>query len=174
MTDHLHPREARTQSEIPRRSIGNSDDHVDVMAERIIADNLPIVATNDRLIGPFEDASDKMREARAEFERFILPFTLHTERRGSIEIRSSEQFYDTERELHIQLYDVSIDEDGRIYMRFRETAGDFPRRSWTHTTGSLAEAIETEHLRTKAEVNDRAEALLEQMASSADTEDTNV
>ena len=159
MTDsELHELEQKRQDRIPNRRHANEDD---VLLERIIGDDLPVVSTEGTLTGIFAKASEQIARGQSKFDSFLTPFEVMTERRGKVEIRLGSKFYWEDKETKIQVSHVWVDEDGRLFVRFLDTDVWYPRPEWVFTTEDIARLIEIEQLRSSKEIDERARAALE-------------
>lgn len=158
-SSELHALEQRWQKRIPNTSQGRESD---VLLERPVQESLPVVSTDGNLIGPFGKASERIGRGKAELRGLLTPLTIRTNRRGEITVRPNTRFYWEDEETHIVAKDFWVDEDGRIYIRFRESETTvYPRSEWVFTTEDIARLIEEEQLRSDAEIDERARKLLE-------------
>lgn len=157
MTD-LHELEQKYQDKIPHHR--HADDR-DVLVERMTGDQLLVASTDGQLIGPFAKGRKKIVRGKNVLTQALTPFDIHTKRRGKVEIRKNTKFYWEDQEYHIKADSFKVDEDGRIYVRFRTTDVWYPRPEWVFTTEDIARLIEEEQLRTAEEIDERAREALE-------------
>lgn len=156
----LHELEQERQDRIPNQSTRSDAD--DVCAERITDDSMVVVSDGEELIGAVSDGQEKINRGHALLDGQLFPFSIQTTRRGKITIRRNTRFYWESEETHIRVTHASVDEDGRLYIRFRETRNTYPRQEWVFTTETIAERIESADLRSDAEINERATELFQE------------
>lgn len=150
--------EQKRHERIPRH---RDEDPDDVLPERVLGGDLPIIATDGSFIGPFEKASRKLSKGKAAFEGYVLPFEIHTKRRGTIEVTRSMTLFFEDIGGRVQVDTVRIDGEGRIYVDLKEQTACYPKRTWTFRTIDLARYFEAEKLRTEKEIDERARAALD-------------
>lgn len=154
----LHELEQKRQDRIPHT---RQADERDVLVERNTNGNSYVAATDGQLVGPFKRGRELITKGESKLNGVLFPFTVMTNRRGSVEIASNTRFYYEDEDVHIRVKSARVDADGRIGVTLRETGACFPRRSWEFLTRDLARYIEDERLRSDKEVNERAEELLD-------------
>lgn len=154
----LHELEQKRQDRIPNRG---GDNEGEVSLERIVGDRLPIVSIDGCMAGIFAEASGKIARGQSTLDGLLTPFEVMTRRLGKVEIRLATKFYWEEKETHIKVSHVRVDEDGRLLIRFRETTACYPRAEWVFTTENIARMIEGEQLRTAEEIDERAREALQ-------------